>query len=97
MKDLTLVREETEMNLKQIAGGRSVCIDVTGVDSNGKYYDLEIQRADKGAGAHRVRYHSSMMDRYKGSGTRRFTTFQLHNYSCKKINYCIMIASDCAL
>ncbi len=54
MKDLTLVREETEMDLKQIAGGRSVCIDVTGVDSNGKYYDLEIQRADKGAGAHRI-------------------------------------------
>lgn len=65
MKDLTLVREETEMDLKQIAGGRSVCIDVTGVDSNGKYYDLEIQRADKGAGAHRAGY--------KGSGTRRFT------------------------
>ena len=28
----------------------------------GKKYDLEIQRADRGADPHRARYHSSMMD-----------------------------------
>ena len=48
--------------MKQVTGARSICLDAYGVDSTGKRYDIEIQRADKGAGAHRARYHSSVMD-----------------------------------
>lgn len=32
------------------------------LDGDGKIYDIEVQRADKGAEPHRARYHSSMMD-----------------------------------
>lgn len=63
IRDLVLIHEETQKDVKQLAGGRSVCLDVTGIDSKGTVYDLEIQRSDKGTGAHRARYHSSMMDR----------------------------------
>jgi hypothetical protein len=37
-------------------------LDAYGTDASGKKYDLEIQRADKGADPHRARYHSSVMD-----------------------------------
>ena len=37
-------------------------MDAYGTDSDRKKYDLEIQRADKGAEPHRARYHSSVLD-----------------------------------
>lgn len=42
--------------------GRSVRLDVSAVDSKGNRYDIEIQRADKGAGTHRARYNSALTD-----------------------------------
>ena len=42
--------------------GRSVRFDVFATDSVGRRYDIEIQRADTGAGAMRARYNSSLMD-----------------------------------
>ncbi len=45
-------------NLKR----RSIRMDVLATDSAGVKYNIEIQRADKGAGFKRARYHSSMMD-----------------------------------
>ena len=53
---------ETQADLKRLVGARSICLDALGTDDTGKKYDLEIQRADKGAGVHRARYHSSAMD-----------------------------------
>jgi hypothetical protein len=41
---------------------RSVCLDAFVVDEEGTLYDIEIQRADKGASPKRARYHGSMMD-----------------------------------
>lgn len=41
---------------------RSVKLDVLATDSTGYKYNIEIQRADKGAGKKRARYNSSMMD-----------------------------------
>lgn len=41
---------------------RSVRLDVLATDKDGKKYNIEIQRADKGAGVKRARYNSSMMD-----------------------------------
>ena len=61
-KDLEIISLETQADMKRLVGARSICLDAYGTDSYGKKYDLEIQRADKGAGAHRARYHSSVMD-----------------------------------
>ena len=41
---------------------RSVRFDVLATDSAGRKFNVEIQRADKGAGRKRARYNSSMMD-----------------------------------
>ena len=42
--------------------GRGVRFDVLAEDSEGKIYDCEVQRANKGAISRRARYNSSMMD-----------------------------------
>ena len=60
--DLVVIRLETQKDLKRLVGARSICLDVYATDSSGKKYDIEIQRADHGAGTHRARYHSSSMD-----------------------------------
>lgn len=60
--DLTLVKCETQADLKRVTGARSVCLDAYATDNTGKKYDIEIQRADNGADPHRARYHSSTLD-----------------------------------
>ena len=61
-QDLVLTREETQKDLKRLLGARSLCLDVHGVDSENREYDLEVQRADRGARPERARYHSAAMD-----------------------------------
>lgn len=61
-RDLAITGCETQKDMKRLAGARSVCLDAYGTDSEGKKYDLEIQREDKGADPHRARYHSSVLD-----------------------------------
>ncbi|MCI8948181.1 MAG: hypothetical protein HFI91_14235 [Lachnospiraceae bacterium] len=61
-QDLTITDCQTQKDMRRLAGARSICLDAYGTDSTGKKYDLEIQRADKGANPHRARYHSSVMD-----------------------------------
>ncbi len=60
--DLVLISQETQYDMKRLLGARSLCLDVFAVDSDGKKYDIEVQRADKGASPKRARYHSSAMD-----------------------------------
>ena len=60
--DLTITDCQTQKDMKRLAGARSICLDAYGTDTTGKKYDLEIQRADRGADPHRARYHSSVMD-----------------------------------
>ena len=60
--DLIITDLQTQKDMKRLAGARSICLDAYGTDAVGKKYDLEIQRADKGADPHRARYHSSIMD-----------------------------------
>ena len=45
-----------------LVGARSICLDVHGVDEQGRKYDLEVQRADEGARPERARYHAGAMD-----------------------------------
>ena len=59
--DLTVTDVQSEYVVHNLYG-RSVRLDVHAVDDAGKEYDIEIQRSDKGAGAKRARYNSSMMD-----------------------------------
>ncbi len=61
-QDLVITACETQKDMKRLAGARSICLDAYGTDSDGKRYDLEIQRQEKGADPHRARYHSSVMD-----------------------------------
>jgi len=60
-KDLKVVRSQTEYPIKSLQG-RGVRFDVFARDSKGREYDIEIQRADKGAEPKRARYNSALMD-----------------------------------
>ena len=60
--DLMVTSCETQKDMKRLAGAHSLCLDAYGTDSDGKKYDMEIQRQEKGADPHRARYHSSVMD-----------------------------------
>ena len=60
--DLKIIKLETQVDMKRLLGARSICLDVLGEDDNGKKYDIEIQREEKGAGVHRARYHISAMN-----------------------------------
>ncbi len=60
--DLVLLSCETQADMKRVTGARSICLDAYAMDAQGKKYDIEIQRADKGASLHRARYHASVMD-----------------------------------
>lgn len=60
--DLIVSGSETQKDLKRLVGARSIMLDVYACDSLGTKYDMEIQRSDRGADKHRVRYHSSAID-----------------------------------
>lgn len=59
--DIQVENVITQYSMKNIKG-RSVRIDIYATDSQGKKYNIEIQRARKGAGAKRARYNSSLID-----------------------------------
>ena len=61
-EDLNITNVKTQADMKRLVGARSICLDAYGTDDEGKKYDMEIQRSDRGAGKHRARYHSSAMD-----------------------------------
>jgi hypothetical protein len=60
-KDLTVKQSLTQKERHNIFG-RSVRLDILAVDTEGKQYNIEIQRADKGASEKRARYNLSMID-----------------------------------
>ena len=60
-KDLKVIKSQTEYPIKCLQG-RGVRFDEFARDSEGKEYDIEIQRADKGAEPRRARYNSALMD-----------------------------------
>jgi len=59
--DLKVTEVKTQKQLNNL-NGRSVWLDIYATDSAGAKYDIEIQRANKGANPKRARYHSSMVD-----------------------------------
>ncbi len=59
--DLTVDQVSTQYEIKNLEG-RSIRLDVYATDTQGKHYNIEIQRSDKGAVARRARYNSSLLD-----------------------------------
>lgn len=59
--DLRVTDVRTQVFIENLLN-RSVRLDVLATDSDGRKINVEIQRADRGAGKHRARYNSSMMD-----------------------------------
>ena len=60
-KDLKVIKSQTEYPIKSLQG-RGVRFDVFARDSEGREYDIEIQRAKEGAEPKRARYNSALMD-----------------------------------
>lgn len=61
MPDLKVIDARTQVFVENLLN-RSVRLDVLATDSEGRRFNIEIQRADRGAGRKRARYNSSMMD-----------------------------------
>lgn len=59
--DLRVTNVTTQKVMKNLLG-RDIWIDIDADDDAGRKYDIEVQRADKGADRRRARYHSSMLD-----------------------------------
>ena len=59
--DITVTEVVTQRSAHNLYG-RSVRFDVIAVDSNGKIYNVEIQRADEGANPKRARFNASLID-----------------------------------
>lgn len=59
--DLTVREVHGQHDLKNLQG-RSVRLDILAVDESGRMYNIEVQRSDRGAGAKRARYNSSLLD-----------------------------------
>ena len=60
--DLIVEALETQADFKRLVGACSIMLDAYVTDAESKKYDMEVQRANRGADKHRARYHSSAMD-----------------------------------
>ena len=61
MHDLKVQSVQGQYDIKNLQG-RSVRLDILAVDTNNRTYNIEIQRSDRGAGAKRAKYNSSLID-----------------------------------
>jgi len=59
--DIRVKSVKTQRQMKNLLG-RDICLDIDADDEDGTEYNVEIQRADKGADKKRARYHSSILD-----------------------------------
>ena len=59
--DLKVKSVKTQYGIKNLQG-RSIRLDIYAESADGKKFNIEIQRQDKGAGVKRARYNSSILD-----------------------------------
>ena len=59
--DIRVKSVKTQRRIKNLLG-RDICLDIDADDEDGTEYNVEIQRADKGADKKRARFHSSILD-----------------------------------
>lgn len=62
-KDLNIIKTVPQKSLKNI-GSRSVILDVLCKDSDGNYYNIEVQKKNDDHHQKRVRYNESSLDTY---------------------------------
>ena len=60
--DMNVIRVKSQVTYKS-ATKRSIRLDIQAETAEGEIVDIEIQRADQGAGARRARFYSSMIER----------------------------------
>ena len=60
--DIVVLETKAQVEYKS-ATKRSIRLDIKAIDRNQEHFDVEIQRAEEGAGARRARFHGSMIDR----------------------------------
>lgn len=60
-QDIHVKKVTTQKIMKNLLG-RDVWLDIDADDDSGREYDIEVQRADRGADRKRARYHSSILD-----------------------------------
>lgn len=71
-QDIHVKKVTTQKVMKNLLG-RDIWLDIDADDDSGKEYDIEIQRADKGADRKRARYHSSILDAHLLQPTADFS------------------------
>ena len=59
--DLEVTESKGQVSIKNLLG-RSVRLDIKARDKTGKFYNIEVQRADEGADEKRARYYSAILD-----------------------------------
>ena len=59
--DIKVLNVKTQKLMKNLLG-RDIWLDIDATDDSGQDFDIEIQRADRGASYKRARYHSSILD-----------------------------------
>ena len=62
--DLQVLSQAVQERFQNLSG-HSTVFDVYATDSEGAYYDIEIQNAASGASPRRARYHSAMIDSHE--------------------------------
>ena len=60
-QDIHVKKVTAQRRMKNLLG-RDICLDIDADDNSGNEYNVEVQRADKGADRKRARYHSSILD-----------------------------------
>ncbi len=71
-EDLHVIEARTQKSNKNPIY-RALTFDILARDDDGKLYDIEIQRADKGASSKRARFHASVLD---GEQLQKGTEFE---------------------
>ena len=83
--DISVKSVKTQQVMKNLQG-RDIWLDIDAKDQEDNEFDIEIQRADKGADRKRARYHSSMLDAHSLRPKEDFSTL--------KENYVIFITEN---
>ncbi|HAQ51205.1 MAG TPA: hypothetical protein DCR12_00365 [Lachnospiraceae bacterium] len=73
-RGVTVVEAKGQWDIKNsLTEGRGIRLDVFARDSDGEYFDCEVQRRDEGADPRRARFNSSMLDTRMLNKSQSFT------------------------
>lgn len=71
--DIKVISVKGQYHLKNnLHQGRNIILDIHAKDSNGKHYDIEVQRSNDGAHVRRARFCSSMLDTRMLKSSQKF-------------------------